>query len=104
MKVENLDEVVGVCNMLGDNTRASIIAALAKREKSVGDLCGELELPQPGISYHLGLLRATKVVTRKRTGKQMLYSLDRATLKPLEKFLAALRQLVDGLSAPATKD
>jgi ArsR family transcriptional regulator len=86
-----LDDVVDVCNMLADPTRAGIIASVAKGPKSVGELCEELKVAQPTASHHLALLRMSKVVIRQRKGKQMIYTLDKERLKPVEKFLAWLR-------------
>ena len=88
MKAGQLDDVVDVCKMLGDPTRAGIVASVAKRPKSVGELCKELRVPQPTASHHLALLRHTGLVLRQRKGKQMIYSLDKQRLKPVAKFLA----------------
>jgi len=91
MKNRQLDEVVDVCSMLADLTRASIIASLARGPKSVGELCRQLTTAQPTVSHHLALLRMARLVLRQRQGKQMIYALDADRLKPLEKFLAGLR-------------
>ena len=90
MKVERIADVVGVCKMLGDPTRVSIVALLANRPTAVGELCRELNLPQPSVSYHLALLRMTGLVNAKPKGKQRLYALNRDTLKPVKNFLAKL--------------
>jgi ArsR family transcriptional regulator len=91
VKAGQLDDVVDVCNMLGDPTRAGIIAILAKGPKSVGELCRELKMPQPTASHHLGLLRHTGLVLRKRQGKRMIYSLNKDRLKPVVEFLQGLK-------------
>jgi len=91
MKAGQVQDVVEVCKMLGDPTRVSIVALLAKGAKSVGMLCDALDLPQPTSSHHLALLRMTGVVGRRRKGKQMFYSLNREKLTPVKKFLASLK-------------
>jgi ArsR family transcriptional regulator len=90
MKAGQLDDVVDVCGMLADHTRAGIIASLAKGPRSVGELCRELKVPQPTASHHLALLRMSGLVIRERRGKERIYSLDRDRLKAVEKFLAGL--------------
>ena len=91
MKAGQLDDVVDVCKMLGDPTRAGILASLARGTKSVGGLCDTLKLPQPTVSHHLALLRMSGLVRRQRKGKQMIYSLEKERLKPVAKFLAQLK-------------
>ena len=91
MKVGQLDEVVDVCNMLGDPKRARIVASLAKGPKWVGGLSKELRIPQPNTSHHLALLRMSGLVRRQRKGKQMIYSLEKQRLTPVKKFLAQLK-------------
>ena len=91
MKAEQVRDIADVCKVLGEPTRAGIVAILAKGAKSVGMLCEALDLPQPGVSYHLSLLRMSGVVKRQRKGKQMFYSLNREKLTPVRKFLAKLK-------------
>ena len=91
MKAGQLDDVVEVCKMLGDATRAGIVATLAKGPKSVGELCKELKVSQPMTSHHLALLRMSGLVIRERKGKERIYSLNTERLKPVEKFLAELK-------------
>jgi DNA-binding transcriptional ArsR family regulator len=91
MKADQMREVVDVCRMLADQTRASIVCLLSKGSESVGTLCRELKLPQPTTSHHLALLRMSGLVQRMRKGKQMFYSLNREMLTPVKQFLAKLK-------------
>ncbi|KPJ53093.1 MAG: hypothetical protein AMS16_05655 [Planctomycetes bacterium DG_58] len=90
MKAEEVQDVAGVCKMLGEPTRVQIVALVAKRAKSVGALCKALNLAQPKASHHLGLLWRTRLLRRQRKGKKMFYSLNREKLTPVKKFLAKL--------------
>ena len=38
--------------------------------------CDELQLPQPTVSHHLGLLRMNNVIGNRRSGKQVFYTLN----------------------------
>lgn len=89
MKPEEYEYVAEVCRILADKTRVSMIAILSNGKKSVGDLCEDLNLPQPTVSHHLALLRLSRVVERKRQGRQMHYSLNHDSLSPVKQFLDA---------------
>ena len=91
MGAAQMRDIVDVSRMLGDETRASIVVALVKGKKSVGELCGDLKLPQPTTSHHLALLRMSGLVSRERKGKRIFYTLERAKLSPLRDFLAKLK-------------
>ena len=49
---------------------------LSQGERNVSSLCDELKLPQPTVSHPLGLLRMSSVISNRRNGKQVFYSLN----------------------------
>jgi DNA-binding transcriptional ArsR family regulator/YHS domain-containing protein len=55
--------------------RLEIVHLLRDQELCVSDIYEMLDLPQANISQHLIILRDAGVVTTKRVGKQILYSL-----------------------------
>ena len=57
----------------GDPTRLRILALVADRERSVGELVEALDQPQPKISNHLACLRWCGFVTAERRGKRVFY-------------------------------
>jgi len=48
----------------------------AELEALPDEVCGELGLPQPTVSHHLGLLRMQNLISNRRNGKQVFYDLD----------------------------
>ncbi len=82
-------------NAVGDPTRRAILDALAARERSVAELAAALEAPQPQVSKHLGVLRRVDLVTWRRAGRQRLYRIDRAGLRPLQSWLGDLTEQVN---------
>lgn len=72
----DLDQVTSVLRLLSDKTRVSILMLLAEGEMNVTSLCRALELPQPTVSHHLGLLRMSNLIANRRQGKQVFYGLD----------------------------
>ena len=72
----DLEPLVGLFRLLSDKTRVQILLILAKGERNVGSLCELLQLPQPTVSHHLGLLRSKNLIMNRRNGKQVFYALD----------------------------
>ena len=73
---QELEPLVGVFRLLSDKTRLNILLLLSKGERNVTSLCGELGLPQPTVSHHLGLLRMSNLISNRRDGKQVFYDLN----------------------------
>jgi ArsR family transcriptional regulator len=76
----NIDEIhrlhANVCKGLGDPKRLLIISCLRDGERSVGDICEELGLPQSNVSQHLGILRDKSLVKARKDGQFVYYSLS----------------------------
>jgi DNA-binding transcriptional ArsR family regulator len=72
---QDLEQLSSLFRLLADRTRLSILMKLAEGERNVTHLCEELQLPQPTISHHLGLLRMNNMVGSRRYGKQVFYAL-----------------------------
>jgi DNA-binding transcriptional ArsR family regulator len=60
---------------LADPTRVRIVGLLAHTELCVGDLCLVLDMSQPAISYQLRILRTMRIVTARKQGKHVFYTL-----------------------------
>ena len=71
----DLDQLTSLFRLLSDKTRLNILMLLSQGEKNVTHLCDELQLPQPTVSHHLGLLRMNNVIGNRRVGKQVFYAL-----------------------------
>jgi ArsR family transcriptional regulator, arsenate/arsenite/antimonite-responsive transcriptional repressor / arsenate reductase (thioredoxin) len=65
--------------LAGDPVRWRLLSELGHSDRRVGELCSLLELPQNLVSYHLGRLRAERVVSSRRSaadGRDSYYMLD----------------------------
>ena len=69
-------ELAQAFRLLSDETRLKVVFHLAKHEQNVGSLCKILNLAQPTVSHHLGLLRMGRLIINRRNGKQVIYSLN----------------------------
>ncbi len=86
LEVAGLSELFRV---LADETRVKILYLLAQGELCVCDLATVLELSLPAISHHLRLLKAMRLVTYRREGKNVYYALaDDHVLRLIEVALA----------------
>jgi len=65
--------------LAGHPVRWRLLTELSRSDRRVGELCVRLELPQNLVSYHLGQLRAERVVSRRRSaadGRDSYYMLE----------------------------
>ncbi len=73
-----------------DPTRLRILHLLNDGELCVGDLVTTLKLPQPTVSRHLSYLRRSGLVTTRKNGLWVFYSLAPATNEAHEKLIECL--------------
>jgi len=64
-----------ICKTLSDPKRLMIVHELRDAELSVGQLGTRLELPQSNVSQHLAILRKRGIVSTRREGTTVYYSL-----------------------------
>ncbi|MFZ2178284.1 MAG: metalloregulator ArsR/SmtB family transcription factor [Rhodococcus sp. (in: high G+C Gram-positive bacteria)] len=64
-----------VCKAIADPKRLLIINELRDRELSVGELCEALGFSQSNASQHLTILRERGIVSTRRAGSNVFYSL-----------------------------
>lgn len=67
--------VADLFKALADPTRVRIISLLAHTELCVGDLCLVMGMTQPAISHQLRLLRNLRLVTARKEGRHIFYTL-----------------------------
>ena len=73
---------------LGDVNRLKIIKFINNEERSVSEIVGNLKLSQPLVSHHLRTLREMEILSTKRKGPFIYYSLkDVKLLEALGLFL-----------------
>ena len=73
-------QLVQTLKTLSDPTRLRVLSLIQSGELNVTALCQRLQLPQPTVSHHLGLLREAGLVRARRSGKQVYYSLNTETV------------------------
>ena len=79
---------------LADKTRFDIVQELGRTgESSVTDLCLNLGVTQPLMSWHVRMLRYAGIIATRKTGRQVFCSLDRPNIAA---FQARFSDLVEG--------
>jgi DNA-binding transcriptional ArsR family regulator len=81
------------CCIFCNQKRLMIMWALGDKERSVGEIARELDLPPQAISQHLRLMKDRRVVASTRRGRQIFYRL--ANPKFLEAHRMIRRALVE---------
>jgi ArsR family transcriptional regulator len=86
-----LDELAAVYLAGSEVIRLRILGLLAHGEQCVCHIHGLLEVPQPTVSRHLAILRRAGLVSARRDGSWVHYSLTDLAESSLGEALAAAR-------------
>jgi ArsR family transcriptional regulator len=86
------DRAIRLFHALSDGTRLSILQRLRLGERCVCDLTDALDAAQSRLSFHLKVLKDADLVTDRRDGRWMYYTLNPETL-------SEVGELIEGLAA-----
>ncbi len=75
MTEDALFSMAELFRLFGDSTRIKILCALFEQERNVTEICELVGMSQSAISHQLRLLKQADLVTSRREGKTMIYSL-----------------------------
>ena len=82
---------------LNDETRLRLIALLGDGEQCVCDLTDALQAAQSRLSFHLKVLKDAGLVTDRKDGRWVYYSLESGALGELAEFVSELKAKRTGL-------
>jgi DNA-binding transcriptional ArsR family regulator len=85
--------VDAVLNALADESRRTVLEALAGGEATAGELAGLLPIARPGVSRHLRVLREAGLVEVRQQAQQRIYSLHPQPLAEIDEWLGRYRAL-----------
>jgi DNA-binding transcriptional ArsR family regulator len=74
-------------NAIARPERRHLLELLAHGERPVNQLVASLGRRQPQVSKHLGLLKKVGLVHVRRVGRQKLYRLNAAKLRPVHEWV-----------------
>lgn len=75
------DEVAATLTAMANPRRLVVLCTLLAGEKSVGDLAEIVQLTPAALSQHLGKMRALRLVSTRRDGQTIYYSLASAEVR-----------------------
>jgi ArsR family transcriptional regulator, arsenate/arsenite/antimonite-responsive transcriptional repressor len=81
---------VRLFHALSDETRLSLLQRLRLGERCVCDLTDALDAAQSRLSFHLKVLKDVGLVTDRREGRWMYYTLNREALEQAAELVEAL--------------
>jgi len=76
-----------VFKALNDSTRRAILELLQKKDMTAGDIADKFNISFPSISHHLDLLKQAQLVTTKKEGQYVYYSLNTTVMDEIVKWL-----------------
>ncbi|MDE2311760.1 MAG: winged helix-turn-helix transcriptional regulator [Patescibacteria group bacterium] len=68
---------------LSEPNRRKIIDLLKKREMSVGEMLKHLSVTMPTLSHHLDVLKRADLISSRREGQQIIYSLNLSVVEEI---------------------
>ena len=77
---ETVVDSVEFAKALADETRQEIMRMCCCRWLSVGEIVDKLNVSQPTVSHHLGILRSAGLVEVRKEGKQVFYRLNQGRI------------------------
>lgn len=76
-----------VFKALNDATRREILELLQKKDLTAGEISGKFQISFPSISHHLDILKQAQLVTTKKEGQFVYYSLNTTVMDEIIKWL-----------------
>ncbi len=76
--------------VIAEPHRLLMLRHLRRGPRSAGYLANALDLPQPLAAYHLAILLAAGLITRRRNGRFTCYAADHGRVKDLHRTMGRL--------------
>jgi len=97
LTLKNLGSAARWFHALADQTRLQIIDRLRDGEQCVCDLTDLLQTGQSRLSFHLKTLKDAGILTDRREGRWVYYSLNSQAIEELEEFIGSIKPKRRGL-------
>lgn len=73
---KDIYEVSDFFKIFGDSTRLKLLCVLDNNALTVTEICEALSMTKSAVSHQLKILKTNKLVKYKKSGKNVVYSLD----------------------------
>lgn len=74
-------------NAMSDPTRRKILELLKKKDMNAGEIGKNFSITLPSLSHHLNILKNANLVTSRRQGQTIIYSLNLSVFEEISKVL-----------------
>ncbi|PMP68424.1 MAG: ArsR family transcriptional regulator [Thermodesulfobacterium geofontis] len=89
----DLKDLTKIFKALSDETRLKILKILEKGETCVCEMVALLNINQPGVSFHISVLKEAGLIKSRKEGNRIFYSLDESDLFKRFLILSVLEKL-----------
>jgi DNA-binding transcriptional ArsR family regulator len=76
-----------IFSALADSSRRDILVMLSKGEKSVNSIAEHFRISRPAVSKHLRVLRKSRLIKERKSGRQRLLSFNPSPMNEVFKWL-----------------
>ncbi len=76
-----------VFKALNDATRRDILQMLQKKDLTAGEIAQQFNISFPSISHHLDILKQATLVSTRREGQYVYYSIDTTVMDDIIKWM-----------------
>jgi ArsR family transcriptional regulator, arsenate/arsenite/antimonite-responsive transcriptional repressor len=90
-----MENLIEIFKTLSDETRLRILKLLEHGELCVCGIVAALDMIQPKVSFHLGVLKEAKFITDRRQGKWIYYRIDDSDLFRRFLILSILEKIAE---------
>lgn len=84
--------IYNIYSAFGNEVRIKLLLCLSRKAKNVTELINTCGLAQSAVSQHLAKLKSAKLVTTKKSGKEILYSLKNKKVAQICRLLLSLQK------------
>jgi len=88
-----MEGLIDIFKAFSDETRLRILKLLEGGELCVCDIVAALNMTQPNVSFHLGVLKEAGLIKDRRKGKWIHYSIDDADMFKRFLLLSVLERI-----------
>ena len=89
------EELLNIFKAFSDETRLRILKLLENGELCVCDIVAAMDMSQPKVSFHLGVLKEAGLIKDRKQGKWIHYSIDDSEMFKRFLILSVLER-IDG--------
>ncbi|RLJ62033.1 ArsR family transcriptional regulator [Lacinutrix venerupis] len=77
---------------LNDDTRRQILELLKEKDRTAGEIADAFNISKPSISHHLDILKRADLVSSKKKGQFVEYSINTSILEDVLQWIITLKK------------